>query len=194
MRSTRFVWLAAVTLLAAGVCAACGTIAIAQADSGLDSAMAAAAAKPTVAVPGPTSTTDLSGAPRATTGPQTVPVTRGSIANVLTVDGVVAPQEQTPLTYQWKAMIDSVNVKSGQSVKEGDALIDFNTGDIPKTLEDARVRLQSSQVQLAQAQPRQQSAAQRVLNDQPQKRQAVADAEAGLQAAQANLTAVQAGH
>jgi HlyD family secretion protein len=120
-------------------------------------------------------------------------VTRGSITNVLTLDGVVAPREQTPLIYQWKAIVDNINVKAGQAVKQGDALIDFNTGDIPKTLDDARVRLQNSQVQLAQAEARQQTAAQKAVSDQAQKDQAVLDAQAGLQAAQANLASVQAG-
>jgi HlyD family secretion protein len=120
-------------------------------------------------------------------------VKRSSITEMLPLDGVVAAQDQTSVTYGFRAIVDVVHVKAGQVVKQGEPLIDFSTGDLPKTLDDARARLLASQVTLAQAQARQQTAAQKAVADQAQRAQAVLDAEAGLKAAQDNLTMVRAG-
>src|SRR5438094_371797 len=159
MRSTRLASLVAVTVLAAGLCAACGTVGLPLVGSGTDSGNVPAAAKPALAVPAIANATPTPNRARSTSGAQPIAVTRGSIAEVLSLDGVVAPQDQTSLTFQWKAIVDNVAVKAGRSVKQGDVLIDFSPGDVPKALDDARVRLQASQVTLAQTKARQQTAA-----------------------------------
>src|SRR5579859_7638139 len=179
MRSPRWPLLAALTLLAAGLCAACGPVSLPLIGSSTDGSVSTAS-KPAIAVASSANTgssanaapTPATAAATTKAGPQPVAVKRGSITNVLSLDGLVSPQDQTPLTYQWKAIVSTLNVKAGQTVQRGDSLIDFDTGDIPKTLDDAKNRLQDSEVQLAQAQTRQQSAAQKAVFDQAQRNQA----------------------
>src|SRR5579864_7896196 len=140
MRSPRLASIAALTILGAGLCAACGPISFPLIGSSTNDSVATAP-KPAIAVPA-SSNPNVSATPTvvsATTkkGPQPVAVTRGSITNVLSVDGVVSPQDQTTLTYPTKTTANAVNVKAGQAVHQGDSLIDFDSGSVPKDLDAA---------------------------------------------------------
>jgi multidrug efflux pump subunit AcrA (membrane-fusion protein) len=122
-----------------------------------------------------------------------VPVTRASLTETLALDGLVAAQEQVPLTYPQRSLVDEVVVKEGQAVKQGDVLIKLDSTDLTQRLDTARARLQTSKANLVQAQGAQQAAAQRAVSAQQQQQQAVLDAQAGLQHALESLKVVQAG-
>jgi HlyD family secretion protein len=192
-RFPRLATFAGVSLLVLGTGVACGPVAVPLIGSSSDTAgVGAQPQTSTIAVGAQANTTPTPAAPRPG-APLQVPVKRDSITETLSLDGQVAAAEQQPVTYAYKAIVDQVKVKAGQQVKQGDALIDFSTGDLPKNIDDARTRVQNSQVTLAQAQARQQAAAQKAISDQAQKDQAVRDAQAGVQAAQDNLSQVQKG-
>jgi len=129
---------------------------------------------------------------------RTVLVTRDSLTETLTLDGVASALAQEPIAYGWRAAVDDVKVKPSQSVKKGDILVDFNPGDAPKNLDTARGRLQTAQANLVQAQAqadsRQASATQKAAADQQQQQQIILDAELQLKKAQDNLVAVRSGN
>jgi HlyD family secretion protein len=131
------------------------------------------------------------------TGPRSVAVKRDSITRSLSIEGSVVPQAQVPITYPIRATVADIKVKAGQAVEEGDVLIEMDPVEIKRSLTEARTRLQSSQLALAQAfaqvSARQQSAAQQAALDQRQQQLAVADATTGLRHAQENLDRVMAG-
>jgi len=195
IHSRRWALLSAGGLLVIGFSAACGPVSLPFVQSGGDSG--------SVAVPQPSQ--PVQAAPvvvrQATptvvrTGAATVrrvPVTRASLTETLSLDGLVAAQEQVPLTYPQRSVVDEVVVKEGQSVKQGDLLIKLDGADLTQRLDTARTRLQTSKTNLVQAQGLQQAAAQRAVSAQQQQQQTVLDAQAGLQHALENLKTVQAG-
>jgi HlyD family secretion protein len=126
-----------------------------------------------------------------------VPVKRDSIADTLTLDGVVAPAEQVAISYPNRGVIGDMRAKIGTTVSQGDVLVDIDRGDLTGQQFAANTRLQTSIANLAQghlqADAQKQAAAQQVAADQRARQQAVADAQANLRHAQENLAKVQAG-
>ncbi len=198
IRLWRWTSLATVTLLAIGASVACGPITLPVLQSGGDSGGAASVTQP---ASGPAQSAASATATPARARPgalRTVPVTRDSLTETLTLDGVASALAQEPIAYGWRAAVDDVKVKPSQSVKKGDILVDFNPGDAPKNLDTARGRLQTAQANLVQAQAqadsRQASATQKAAADQQQQQQIILDAELQLKKAQDNLVAVRSGN
>jgi HlyD family secretion protein len=196
IRLWRWTSLAAVSLLAIGVSVACGPISLPVLQSTGDSAGVAGGAEPSSAAQSESNATPTLSKARPG-AVRSVPVKRGSLTESLSFDGMATPQTQEPIMYPWRAIVDDIKVKAGQSVIRGDILIDFNPGEVPKTLETARARLHTSLANLQQAQAqadsRQAAAIQRAGVDQQQQQQLILDAEFALRRAQDNLVAVQAG-
>jgi multidrug efflux pump subunit AcrA (membrane-fusion protein) len=138
---------------------------------------------------GPTATTQA--------GPQTVAVRRGPIAALLPLSGRVAALEEVPVTFPGLGRVDTVPVKPGDSVTEGQTILQAETKDIQRDLTAARSRLELDGLRVQQmqnqAQARQRQAEQRAQADQAQRQGATADAEAGLRRAQDDLARVKAG-
>lgn len=153
----------------------------------------------------------VAAAPTAATvaGRQTAVVRRSPISEVLTLSGRVAGQEENDLSFPSSGRVQAVRVEAGQSVNEGDVLIEADPKEVEKNLAAARDRLDAAKLRLqqgqGQAQTRQRDSDQRqqkaLLDAQDQLRRALADQErimAGApaserQAAQAALISAQAG-
>jgi multidrug efflux pump subunit AcrA (membrane-fusion protein) len=194
--SRRWALLSAGGLLIIGLSAACGPVSLPFVQSGPDSGKVAVPqasqpvqSAPVVVRPAATPTVARTGAAAA----RRVPVTRASLTETLALDGLVAAQDQVPLTYPQRALVDEVLVKEGQAVKQGDVLIKLDGSEITQRLDAARARLQSSKQSLVQAQALIQAAAQRAVSSKQQQQLAVLDAQVGLQHAVENLKTVQAG-
>jgi RND family efflux transporter MFP subunit len=102
-----------------------------------------------------------------------------------------------PINYPTRATVSDVKVQVGDTVKEGDVLMEMDASELNHSLTDANARLQTSQLALAQGQAQvtaqTQSAAVQAANDQRTTQQAVADAQVGLRHAQENFDKVMAG-
>lgn len=155
----------------------------------------------TSAAPMPTPSTLVSGArtdPSSAYGSRrSAVVKRGNIVETLQLYGRVAGQEELTLTAPVSGRVDAVAVKPGQSVHEGDLLVQADSKQIEKDLAAARARLETSSLRMQQAQAqtdaRQRDVARRVAADQARKQVAVSDAQAGLRRAQAELDRIRAG-
>lgn len=197
IRLWRWTSLATISLLAIGVSVACGPMSLPVLQSGGDAGGVAGVAQPapiaaqSVAHATPTPAKARPGAVRS------VPVKRDSLTETLSLDGMATAQTQEPIMYGWRAIVDDVKVKGGQSVQQGDILVEFSQGDAPKTLVTARAALQTSLGNLAlaqaQAESSQAATAQRAAAEQQRQQQAVLDAQVALTRAQDNLVKVQAG-
>src|SRR2546423_1210251 len=72
-------------------------------------------------------------------GPRAVPAARGSLTDTVSLDGIVTAQSQESLTFDVRrAIVDDIKVKLGDTVKQGDVVIDFNPGDLNRALQTAR--------------------------------------------------------
>jgi multidrug efflux pump subunit AcrA (membrane-fusion protein) len=149
---------------------------------------------------GTAATTNLAPAPTlvpSRLSGNTVPVRRGSLTQVLTIDGTVEARNQETVTYAGRGTVDEIKVKAGQTVKQGDTLVDFAAGEATSNLKAARDRLATSQAALVQGQAqvaaRQQVAEQQTRLAEQQQRTALDAAQAQLARAQENLTRVRAG-
>jgi multidrug efflux pump subunit AcrA (membrane-fusion protein) len=186
-RSKNLQILAAVGLLAMSLSAACARFASPSSASDNTPPAAEIAAQPT---PDPTPSSRIGGV-------NTVPVKRDDVVDTVTLDGVVVPTSQETITYPRQGQVDSVQVKTGQVLKQGDPVLDLQSTDVQRSLDGARDHLDTSKAALAQGQAQadaaQKAAAdQAVVNAQHQQDQ-VAALQVRLQQAQENLVAVQAG-
>jgi RND family efflux transporter MFP subunit len=102
---------------------------------------------------------------------------RRSIATYLTLDGQVAPLEESTLSFQQSGPISSIYVNQGDRV---------STGELLAKIDDSTLRAQLAQVeaQIAQANSQARSSALNVPITQQQTSQAVASAKAALANAQ----------
>ena len=138
---------------------------------------------------------------RSSTGTQTVPVRRGTIIETLSTLGRVGAQDETALKFTNTGKVTAIDVSPGQSVKQGQVLIETYADQIQSQLEQAQAELETSNIRVQQAQAQADADAQsRQLDSQRQtqdaaaaRRASAADAEAALHRAQADLAAVQAG-
>jgi multidrug efflux pump subunit AcrA (membrane-fusion protein) len=186
IRSRNVKQLAAVGLLALSVSVACARFAGNSTAS--NSSPAAQADAPTPARPTTSS---------RITGPNTVPVKRDDVVETVTLDAVVVPTSQETVTYPRQGAVDQIDVKAGQTVKQGDPILELQSADIQRNLDGARDHLASSQSALAQGQAlaaaAQKAAADQAVADQKKQQDQIANLQVKLQQAQENLAKVQAG-
>lgn len=148
-------------------------------------------------VEGATGASTAAGAQAATGGRQAVPVRRGSIVDQLTLPGRVAAADEVLLGFGIAGRVDTVTVKPGDTVQEGQLLIEADATAIERELTAARGRvevgvLRSEQAQ-QQAQARQREAERRTAAEVARKEQALREAESALRRAQADYERVKAG-
>jgi multidrug efflux pump subunit AcrA (membrane-fusion protein) len=132
-----------------------------------------------------------------------VAVKRAPITQTVTLDGQVMAEDQVPITYPGKTKVRNVPVAAGQSVKQGDLLVEvYGDGgvwalDMQNNINLAQARETAAEGRLAdaqaQAQVRQDAAAEQAAYNQRQQQQLVSDADASVRRAQDNLTRVKAG-
>jgi RND family efflux transporter MFP subunit len=111
--------------------------------------------------------------------------------------GRVAGRDEVPLSIPAAGRIQSVNVKPGQTVQEGQVLVEADSRAIQRDLSSARARLETEllrQRQLqAQIDARKQENDRKAQLDQSANRRLIAEAEASLTRAQAEYDKVKAG-
>jgi RND family efflux transporter MFP subunit len=131
------------------------------------------------------------------TGRQAVAVRKGSITEMVQINGRVAGQEEMPLSVTAPGRVQAVNVRPGVAVKEGDVLLELDARSINRDLAAARARLEAETVRLRQAQnslqARQNETNRQRSLSQTGGQRAVADAEAAVLRAQTELDKVRAG-
>lgn len=153
-----------------------------NATTGNQVVLTAPTAAPTVAPVKPTA------APASTI--RTATVRRGSISDVLLLNGRVAGLDESPLSFTAKGIVDTVYVQPGQSVTEGQTLIDADAKQLQKDLAAAQGKVDAATDSLLAAQ-KQAADAQRQSAER--RDGAVADAQARVDQANAELAKVQAG-
>ena len=130
-------------------------------------------------------------------GPFQALVKRDSITQTLVVDGTVAAPAELPIIYQGSGKVLDIKVKVGDVVNQGDVMLELDGTEISRSLDAAQARAQTSKANLAQAiaqlAAQQNTAAQRAAAARQQQQQTIADAQAGLRKAQAQLDTVMAG-
>ncbi|MGE3267710.1 MAG: HlyD family efflux transporter periplasmic adaptor subunit [Chloroflexota bacterium] len=111
--------------------------------------------------------------------------------------GKVAAVDQTALEFPILGRVDSVLVKPGDVVEEGQLLLQADTTETQRELTAARARLELSTLRMeqsqAQAKARQRQAEQRIEAERLQREKAIRDAEASVRRAQEDLVRVKAG-
>ena len=145
----------------------------------------------------------LAGPTRVPTGVKTATVTRGSIAEILSLDGTVTAQNEQPVSYNGRGNVTDVKVKVGDSVTQGDELLELEAPhhvwaqDVEHELEQAQAKVDADKNNLAKAQAaiasQQQQAAANAAAAAQQQQQAISDASTQLKRAQDNLARVQSG-
>src|SRR5215207_4742813 len=138
-----------------------------------------------------------SASPARARGPQNVAVRRGTIAELLLLTGRVGGMEEVPLSFPLAGRAEAVPVKVGQAVEAGQVLLEADSKDIAKELNAARARLDGASARLeqtlAQADAQQRDALRRAAAERAQRDNAIAEAEAGVRRAVAELEKVKAG-
>src|SRR3954470_14670563 len=133
----------------------------------------------------------------ATGGRQAVPVRRGAIVDQLTLTGRVAAADEVLLGFGLAGKVETVAVKPGDTVQEGQLLMEAESKSIQADLTGARGRvevgvLRSEQAQ-QQAQAKKKDADRKAAADASRKEQAVREADSMLRRAQADYERVKAG-
>jgi multidrug resistance efflux pump len=137
---------------------------------------------PTVAPTNPT--------PSAAAGLRTVNVRRGSIADILLLNGRVAGVDETPLTFVSSGTVANVYVQSGQTIMQGQVLIDADSKQLQKDLAAALSKVQGATDSLQQGQD---LAVQVQRQSDDRRESAVVDAQVRLRQAQSILDKTRAG-
>lgn len=154
------------------------------------------ASVPSVAVQAPAQPTSTT-ARSVAVGPQKVPVRVGTITQTESVFGKVVGSLESALSFSLRGRVDTVSVKNGQRVEQGQVLITTESTELTRQLESAQQKLQADVAAMKQAQAQvdraQRAAAQRAQATQQQRAAAVAGARDALQKAQDNLARVRAG-
>lgn len=133
----------------------------------------------------------------ATGGRQAVPVRRGPIVDQLTLTGRVAAADEVLLGFGITGRVESVAVKPGDAVQEGQLLMEAESATVQRELTAARSRvevgvLRSEQAQ-QQAQAKKRDADRKVAAEAARKEQAIREAESALRRAQSDYERVKAG-
>jgi multidrug efflux pump subunit AcrA (membrane-fusion protein) len=152
--------------------------------------------------PSPTQPAAVTGGQAITTSRPTAPVRRGTISEAITLLGRVVGDAETPLNFSASGDVARITVKPGQTVDQGQLLMEADSQKIADNLDASRARLEVAQLRLdyahatAQGQRDQQAfeaqrqayEAQRQANDAAQQRaQQVSAAEDTVRRAQAEL-------
>jgi len=167
--------------------------------AGSESPAIEAAPRPGAAVadPGVRAAAVEGSAPASAPGRRTAVVRRGPIAEVLSLSGRVSGTDEIPLTFSAGGRLQTVAVKPGQAVEQGEILAETDPRDITRDLIAARTRLETSMVRLAQSEAqstaRRTEGGRRAELDQLRGQRGVAEAEVALTRAEADLERVGAG-
>jgi multidrug efflux pump subunit AcrA (membrane-fusion protein) len=179
------------TLLAILVCTACGAIG----GRGAPTPTSDVGEGIPTALPSPPATPQST--PASASGLRSATVQRDSITEVLQLDGTITATDTLPVTYNGTGKVLDVKVKTGESVTQGEVLLDLDGTDVSRALDAAQTRYQTSQASLAQARlqvtAQQQTSAQQAATAAAQQQQTIADDQTALRKAQDNLAAVMAG-
>jgi multidrug efflux pump subunit AcrA (membrane-fusion protein) len=162
------------------------------------------APSPTVSLPLPTNpnaAVPASGTSGGALGVQNVAVRRGSIDLQMSLTGRVAGSEEAEITFPGGGKVDILGVKAGDTVQEGQLLLQTESTDIQKDLAAAQARLETASLRLQQAQAQSQAqrnaqqrdAARRAADESARRQQAVQDAQINLRKAQDDFDRVAAG-
>ncbi|MGE3267410.1 MAG: efflux RND transporter periplasmic adaptor subunit [Chloroflexota bacterium] len=133
----------------------------------------------------------------ATGGRQAVAVRRGPIVEQVTLTGRVAASDEVLLGFGIAGRVETVAVKPGDTVQEGQLLMEADAAAVQRELAAARSRvevgvLRSEQAQ-QQAQARKKDQDRRAAADASRKEQAIREAESALRRAQNDYERVKAG-
>jgi multidrug resistance efflux pump len=130
-------------------------------------------------------------------GRQVVAVRRGTIAEILPLSGRVAALEETPVMFPVLGRVEAVLVKPGDTVEQGQVILQADTTELRRDLTAARARLELSSLRLeqsrTQAQARQRQAEQQIEAERLRQQKAIADGETGVRRAFEDLARVKAG-
>ncbi|MFN8636885.1 MAG: HlyD family efflux transporter periplasmic adaptor subunit [Chloroflexota bacterium] len=137
--------------------------------------------------------------PAAPTQPreQVVTARRGSITDTITLSGRIGAADEVPLSFPSPQRVGAVNVGPGDTVTEGQVLVEADQSDLAKSLGAARERLAAATSKLRQAQDaagkqqRRTEIRQTLATNRAQ--QGVLDAEAGLRQAEAAYEKIKGG-
>jgi RND family efflux transporter MFP subunit len=77
-----------------------------------------------------------------------IPVKRATINQTLIISGVADAQFNSNLIFQASGIVDSINVKVGDSVKQGDVLASLQSDDLTNAVASAQASQQSAQLKL----------------------------------------------
>lgn len=187
-------WLLGATFVGLGL-SGCGSLSLPTLHSASDTEDQALLANTTTASPSPTVVGQTAGT--GALAPGTAVVTRGTVADTVSLYGRTAGLEELTLEFKSTSRIDQVDVTPGQSVKADDVLLQTDAAELARQLDSAKARLLTSQANVEQAQAtaltRQNAAAQRAASDRQAQQAAVDQAQAQVSQAQADLTTVLAG-
>jgi HlyD family secretion protein len=172
------------TLSTAAACETC-------ADSALSDAGTA------TATPGSDTATSVALASASASARPTVAVRRGGITERLLLSGRVSALEESSITFPVVGRVEAVLVKPGDTVVEGQTLIQAETTELLRELNAARSRVELGTLRLEQAQAqavaRQRQAEHAADVDQTRRQSAVVDAESAVRRAQEDLARVKVG-
>ena len=137
--------------------------------------------------------------PAALTQPreQVVTARRGSITDTITLSGRIGAADEVPLSFPSPQRVGAVNVGPGDTVTEGQVLVEADQSDLAKSLGAARERLAAATSKLRQAQDaagkqqRRTEIRQTLATNRAQ--QGVLDAEAGLRQAEVAYEKIKGG-
>jgi HlyD family secretion protein len=115
--------------------------------------------------------------------PRTAVARRGAITQTTELNGRVAGREEVALSFSARTSINSVPVRLGQPVDQGQVVAEGDTRDTAQALRQARIQVDEAGVRLNDAQQQAQA----------RQRASITQAEDGVRAAQTNLQQVQAG-
>lgn len=155
-------------------------------------------ASPTVTARVGTDTTSTNG---TVLGPQNVVVRRGSIDSQMTLTGRITGAEETDVSFPGGGKVDVLGVKPGDTVEQGQLLLQTESADIQKDLAAAQARLETASLRMQQSEAQtqaqrnaaQRDAARRAADESARRQQAVMDAQVNLRKAQDDYQVVAAG-
>jgi RND family efflux transporter MFP subunit len=157
------------------------------------------ARRPTAAqtVEGATGATTAPASPAATGGRQAVPVRRGPIVDLLTLTGRVAAADEVLLGFGITGKVETVAVKPGDAVQEGQLLLEAESVNLQRELTAARSRVEVGVLRSEQAQQQSQAKmreAERLhVAETARKEQSIRESESALRRAQTDYERVKAG-
>lgn len=122
---------------------------------------------------------------------------RGTLREVLTLNGRLGAEAETPLSFQSAQRLSAVRVSPGDKVSAGQVLAEADQRELARSLAAARDRYATAKSKLDQAEAqlatKVRNAEQRQSAARARADRAVADAQTGVRRAEANLDRVQAG-